>query len=109
MLDKYASLAQEFSQVQILMKKSAVPSGEDNSGFLFKSHLAVPQEITLDANPALQVTPSCGVHPGRSCHSQTDPDPNHKYGSVLGGSGFTNLIQFLLKRIRNRTLNMDLF
>lgn len=55
MLDKYASLAHEFSQVELLMKKSAIPAGEDNNGMLFKSHLVVPQEITLDINPALQV------------------------------------------------------
>lgn len=55
MLGKYAALAHEFSQVELLMKKSAIPSGEENNGLLFKSHLVVPQEVTLDINPALQV------------------------------------------------------
>jgi hypothetical protein len=55
MLDKFATLANDMTQLQIALRRSGLPTGKDDYGVLLKSHLVVPARLSLDIDPALQV------------------------------------------------------
>ncbi|KAI1721773.1 mediator of RNA polymerase II transcription complex subunit 8 domain-containing protein [Ditylenchus destructor] len=54
MISKYSSLASEFSALQTALRKSALPAGNEDNGTFLKSHLMVPQRVSLDPDPYLQ-------------------------------------------------------
>lgn len=55
MINQFSSLASEFSAIQAILKKSAIPSGAEDNGLLLKSHLIVPQRVSLEPDTYLQV------------------------------------------------------
>uniref|UniRef100_A0A914UQ14 Mediator of RNA polymerase II transcription subunit 8 n=1 Tax=Plectus sambesii TaxID=2011161 RepID=A0A914UQ14_9BILA len=57
MLDKFATLANDMTQLQNTLRRSGLPTvGKDDYGILLKSHLVVPSRLSLDIDPALQQT-----------------------------------------------------
>lgn len=54
MLDKFSSLASGMTQLQSVLKKSALPSGGEDHGLLLRTHLLVPHLLSMDIDPALQ-------------------------------------------------------
>ncbi|PAV76057.1 hypothetical protein WR25_02863 [Diploscapter pachys] len=54
MLEKYSSLAALMSQLQIALRRNALPSGEENSGQLLRSNVFVPLRLQLEPDPRLE-------------------------------------------------------
>lgn len=55
MLDKFSSLASSMTQLQFILKKSALPSGFEDFGFFLRTHVLVPHCISNDVDATLQV------------------------------------------------------
>lgn len=56
MLDKFSSLASAMTQLQSMLKKSALPSGTENYGNLLRTHLLVPHRLSNEIDANLQVS-----------------------------------------------------
>lgn len=56
LLDQYANLASTFSNIQEVLKKSAIPSGPEDGGSILKSSLLVPSLVSMDPDETLSVS-----------------------------------------------------
>ncbi|KAI6184791.1 Mediator of RNA polymerase II transcription subunit 8 [Aphelenchoides bicaudatus] len=55
LMGQFASLSNDFSAIQDLIKKSCVSSKAEDNGLLMKSILLVPSFVSLDEDPKLQL------------------------------------------------------
>ncbi|VDK64859.1 unnamed protein product [Onchocerca ochengi] len=62
MLDKFSSLASAMTQLQFILKKSALPSGFEDFGFFLRTHVLVPHCLSNDIDPNLQQVTSNRIH-----------------------------------------------
>ncbi|KAM3719347.1 Mediator of RNA polymerase II transcription subunit [Dirofilaria immitis] len=62
MLDKFSSLASAMTQLQFILKKSALPSGFEDFGFFLRTHVLVPHCLSNDIDANLQQATSNRIH-----------------------------------------------
>lgn len=56
MLDKFSALTANFTQLQSMMRKSALTAGAVDEGMLLKKHVLTPLSLSLDTDPQLLVS-----------------------------------------------------
>ncbi|MFH4973557.1 hypothetical protein AB6A40_000266 [Gnathostoma spinigerum] len=62
MLDKFSSLASAMTQLQFALKKSALPSGNEDYGMLLRTHLLVPHRLSIEVDSNLQQLTNNRIH-----------------------------------------------
>ncbi|VDM96619.1 unnamed protein product [Thelazia callipaeda] len=62
MLDKFSSLASAMTQLQFILKKSALPTGFEDFGFFLRTHVLVPHSLSNDVDHNLEECTSNRVH-----------------------------------------------